>query len=229
MTIPSTHIEIEQIYLAAEFNNCRSVCITACQSGDGVTSIATALTERYLLAGYKTLLVDLNMFHPAFYALKLNQSDAMEHWIKHKHSHRLFNGLATPNDPLAELAYKDPFMMSRRIEQWLNNFERIVIDTSPLLKINHRNIPAQSVASACDKTILVVRGNINTTTQIESAMKLLRLRKISLLGTVFNAKDQPSLSHEIIRGLKKIPFISKNLRHKLEVRLLKSQFLSQLA
>ncbi|EPE37409.1 AAA family ATPase [Candidatus Photodesmus anomalopis] len=227
MTIPSTHAEIEQIYLTTELSNCKSLCITACQSGDGVTSIASALAERYLLAGYKTLLVDLNMFHPAFRKLSLHSGKTIkEHWIEDSYNHRLFTGITIPNDSSKQLAYKDPSVMKGLIEKWLNHFERIIIDTSPLLKINRNNIPAQNVASACEKTILIVRGGITTINQIETAISLLKLETISLLGTVLNKKEQTPLNQELICTFRKIPFISKTLRDKIESWLLKNTFLS---
>ncbi|POF55222.1 chromosome partitioning protein ParA, partial [Vibrio vulnificus] len=67
MMIPATHAEIEQLYLKAELEQIRSICLTGCSSGDGVTSIATALAERFILAGHHTLYVDLNLFKPAFH------------------------------------------------------------------------------------------------------------------------------------------------------------------
>ncbi len=67
MTISAIQAEARNnLYLTSELNNKRSWCITACDSGDGVTSIATALAERFMLAGHSTLYVDLNLFNPAF-------------------------------------------------------------------------------------------------------------------------------------------------------------------
>ncbi len=58
MTISATHAEVEQIYLASELNEQRSICVTACHSvGDGVTSVATALAERRFCYGSLTLYV----------------------------------------------------------------------------------------------------------------------------------------------------------------------------
>lgn len=230
MSIPSTHAEIEQIYLAAELAGCKSLCITACQSDEGVTSVASALTERYLLAGHKALLVDLNMFNPAFKELNLaSNTDSDTQWIEHVDSHQLFTGVAVPNDQSTQLAYKDPTFMSNAVSEWEGQFDRVIVDTSPLLQVNHRNIPAQSVASACDKTILVVKGGNTTSGQIEKAIELLSSGKIDLLGTVLNVKDQPPLSIEIVREINRIPFLPKKLRQKIKNYLYQNEFLSQSA
>ncbi|MEZ8823843.1 AAA family ATPase [Vibrio amylolyticus] len=228
MSIPSTHAEIEQIYLAAEMASCKSLCITACQSDEGVTSVATALTERYLLAGHKALLVDLNMFNPAFKELTIESNDDTQ-WIEHVDSHQLFTGVAIPGDQSTQLAYKDPTFMGHAVKKWESQFDRVIVDTSPLLQVNHRNIPAQSVASACDKTILVVKGGDTTSGQIEKAIELLNSQKIDLLGTVLNVKDQPTLSMEILREINRIPFLPKKIRQSIGRYLLRNEFLSQSA
>ncbi|MGD8111736.1 chromosome partitioning protein ParA [Vibrio sp. TRT 21S02] len=229
MPIPATHTEIEQIYLAAEMNHCRSVCITGCSASDGVTSIATALTERYLLAGHQTLLVDLNMLHPAFEELDMVIGDTEEHWVEHKETHQLFTGLTIPTDRSTQLAYKDPNNLQKAVQLWLTRFDRVIIDTSPILKINRGNIPAQSVASACDKTILVVRGGTTTSSQLTKAVELLQSERISLLGTILNVKDQPTLAQEIIRELRRLRLIPQKLRLSIERRLTAIEMLSQSA
>ncbi|MGF1694173.1 chromosome partitioning protein ParA [Vibrio kyushuensis] len=228
MTIPATHAEIEQIYLSAELAECKSLCVTACQSLDGVTSVASALTERYLLAGHNALLVDLNMFNPAFKELTIATDDGT-HLIEHVDSHRLFTGVVVPSDKSTQLAYKDPAFMSHAVKEWEDQYDRIIIDTSPLLQINRSNIPAQSIANACDKTILVVKGGVTSAGQIRKATELLKSGKIDLLGTVLNVKDQPPLSLEIIRELRRIPFIPKKWRRKIENWLNRNEFLSQSA
>ncbi|MBD1564391.1 chromosome partitioning protein ParA [Vibrio sp. S12_S33] len=228
MCIPATHAEIEQIYMAAELADCHSLCITACQTGEGVTSVASALAERYLLAGHQTLLVDLNLFNPAFRNLELtiNSNQQQEYWIENKETHQLFTGLAIPNERATQLAYKDPNTMAKAVAGWMSKFDRVIVDTSPLLQVNKGNIPAQSVASACDKTILVVMGGATTSGQISTAMNLLQSEKIDFLGSVLNIKNQPPLSQELVRELDRIPFIPQSWRERINHWLLKNNFLS---
>ncbi|SHO55074.1 chromosome partitioning protein ParA [Vibrio quintilis] len=227
--IPATHAEVEQIYLAAEMAGARSVCITACQTGEGVTSVASALTERYLLAGHQTLLVDLNLFNPAFSDISMLPGDTAEQWIEHKETSRLFTGLSIPGEPATLLRYKDPAILSGQMQSWLQQFDRVIVDTSPLLNINRGNIPAHCVASVCDQTILVVMGGVTSSSQLKKAMTLLGADQISLLGTILNGRDQPPLRLELIRELNRIPLLPARLKQRLTQWLMKSDMLSTYA
>lgn len=230
--IPATHSEIEQIYLAAEMSQSRSLCITACQSGDGVTSVATALAERYLLAGLKTLIVDLNTFHPAFESAGL-VSNALHAQcgvlLEHKESHQLFTGLPVPSQQAELLSYRDPAQLSVNVESWLNDFDRVICDTSPLLQINRSNIPAQVVANACDHTILVVMGGKTTSGQLSKATELLSHSSIQLLGSVLNLQHQATLGQEMVRELNRLTFLPKRWREKLCNRILANDLLAHSA
>ncbi|UPQ89205.1 chromosome partitioning protein ParA [Vibrio sinaloensis] len=234
MTIPATHTEIEQIYLAAEMNQCRSLCITACHSGDGVTSIVSALAERYLLAGHKTLVVDLNTFHPAFESIDITPYESSNqqqvgHLIEHTVTHQLFTGLTVPNKQSALLAYKDPSQLSQIVTSWLTQFDRVICDTSPILQVNRSNIPAQVVASACDQTALVVMGGKTSCGQLEKAMQMLTSERISLLGSVLNLQQQATLAEEMVRELNRLRFIPKSWRASWAQKILTNEFLAQSA
>ena len=226
MSIPATHAEIEQLYIEAELANCRTLCITACQSGDGVTSLAMAMTERYLLAGYRTLLMDLNLHSPSFRSLELVGSDNDVQWIEHTHTMHCFTGLPSPTDSPTLLMYKRPGHLKEIIGQWQNQYERIVIDTSPLLAVNRGNIPAQNVAAACDYTLLSVLGGITSKHQINKAMELLSSDSIQLLGTVLNRREHPSLTDELCRQTDRIRFLPASWRKKLKIWLQRNEFLS---
>lgn len=231
MIIPATHTEIEQIYLAAEMSECRSLCITACQSGDGVTSVVAALAERYLLAGHRTLVVDLNTFHPAFECIDIAPSDDdnLGLLVEHASTHQMFTGLTVPNNQSALLAYKDPAQLKSAVTQWLTQYDRVICDTSPLLHINRGNIPAQVVASACDQTALVVMGGKTSSGQLEKAMQLIHNPSISLLGSVLNLKQQATLAQEMVRELNRLKFIPKSWRDKWASKILTNEFLAQSA
>lgn len=108
MTIPATHAEIEQIYLQSEQKGHRSICVVGCKSEEGVTSIASSLAERLILAGYSTLYVDLNLFKPAYHTVHEFGDDAnVGHLITREDAHQTLVGLPAPSLASTKLAYRD--------------------------------------------------------------------------------------------------------------------------
>ncbi|HAS64377.1 MAG TPA: chromosome partitioning protein ParA [Vibrio sp.] len=229
--IPSTHNEIEQIYLAAEAKQSRSICVTACHSGDGVTSITTALTERLLLAGYSTLLVDLNLFRSGFEPLSFSHTpaDSDVNWLQPLNNGRLFTGVSIPQHPSVIVNYRNPQFLTQQINTWLQEFDRVVIDTSPLLQVNRGNIAAQSVASACEHTLMVVLGGHTTEAQLAKAHELLLRSNADILGVVLNNMHQATLGQEIVRELNRFKLIPKRVREKLSLQILSNEWLSNIA
>ncbi|WP_299692553.1 chromosome partitioning protein ParA [uncultured Vibrio sp.] len=226
MTISATHAEIEQLYLASELNAHNSICVTACHSGDGVTSIAAALAERFLLAGHSTLYVDLNLLNPAFKDLNMREDNQQGQLIEHVESQRLFMGVTAPQLASTKLAYKDPTTLKKVVNLWLEKYDRVVIDTSPLLNINKGNIPTQSVASACDSTLMVIAYGETSTHHLQQAKKLLEAPGINLVGSVMNMKQAPSFAQELVRQLNRMTFIPTRLRDNLTNKLSQNEFLN---
>ncbi|MDF2152162.1 CpsD/CapB family tyrosine-protein kinase [Vibrio sp. CAU 1672] len=227
MTIPATHSEIEQIYLNIQTNGFHSVCVVGCQSEDGVTSIASSLAERFVLAGYKTLYVDLNLFRPAYLSVhQFEQSDMIGELLQRPQHGQVLLGLPAPTQTCASLVYRDPNGMRQQIAHWRDQYDRIVIDTSPLLNINKSNIPAQVVAGACDATILVACFAQTTATQLLQAKQLLDASNTNLIGAVLNMKQTPSLKDELIRQVNKLKVLPTGWKHKLKQQILRSEWLT---
>ncbi|MFA0097476.1 chromosome partitioning protein ParA [Vibrio splendidus] len=226
MTISATHAEVEQLYLASELNGQKSICVTACHSGDGVTSVATALAERFLLAGHSTLYVDLNLYNPAFKDLNMLEDSQQGQLIEHVESHRMFIGVPAPQVASTQLAYKDPTTLQKVVNKWLEKYDRVIIDTSPLLNINKGNIPAQSVASACDSTLMVVAYGETSTHHLEQAKKLLDAQSINLMGSVMNMKQTPSFAKELVRQINRMKFLPTKFRDSLANKLYHNEFLN---
>lgn len=224
MAIPATHAEVEQIYLNAELNRCRSVCLMSCQSGEGVTAVTMALCERYLLAGYRTALVDLNLFHPSFLPADIDENTL--DWVQHTKSLRCFSGVTLPSEASKQLVYKRPDFLKEAMESWLTQYDRIVVDTSPLLNVNRHNIPAHVVAGICDGAILIVLAGHTTSVRIQAAMDLLAQANIKLMGTILNCRDKPTLASEIYREISRIPLLSSHWKDRIKNWLLKNEYLN---
>ncbi|MGU3842012.1 chromosome partitioning protein ParA, partial [Vibrio diabolicus] len=109
MTIPATHAEIEQIYLQSEQKGNKTIFVLGCKSEDGVTSVASSLAERLVLAGHNTLYVDLNLFKPAYRTIhEFDDAEKVGHLITRENTHQTLVGLPAPSLASTQLAYRDP-------------------------------------------------------------------------------------------------------------------------
>ncbi|MDW1836231.1 AAA family ATPase [Vibrio alginolyticus] len=224
MTIPATHAEIEQIYLQSEQKGHKTICVVGCKSEDGVTSVASSLAERLVLAGHNTLYVDLNLFKPAYHTVhEFDDDEKVGHLITRENTHQTLVGLPAPSIASTQLAYRDPTTLKQNIAQWLTQYERVVIDTSPLLSVNRSNIAPQVIAGVCDATLLVAHYGSTTATQLEQAKKLLDASDANLIGSVLNMKHTPSLKDELIRQVSKLRFLPKKWKEKLSQQIKKSE------
>ncbi|WP_245688532.1 hypothetical protein [Vibrio sonorensis] len=80
----------------------------------------------------------------------------------------------------------------KQVETWLNTFDRIVFDTSPVLHINRSNIPVTVIANVCDQTLLVVMAGKTSQQQVKKGIALLQGNGQSKIATVLNTRDQPT-------------------------------------
>ncbi|KJG11533.1 CpsD/CapB family tyrosine-protein kinase [Photobacterium kishitanii] len=232
MKIPSYQMEIEDIFLFLEQQNYHSICITSSNPKEGVTSLAQAITERHLLAGYRTLLVDLNFQNPSL--IPLTQ------FIKNPYSNNQTNDYLTydPHNKVGLLgtsiiknkahiiALRQPQNLKKTIATWLLEFDKIIIDTSPLSQSALQNIPAHTVASCCDGTILIILSGQTRQNEIKEALDKLAAHNANLVGLVFNDQFQPHIKNEICREIKRCTFLPDKISTKLIKFIKNNRFLS---
>ena len=230
MRIPSCHMEIEQVFLQLEKHECHSLCITSTNPGEGVSSLAQALTERYLLAGYRTLLVDLNLQNPSLTALSLdldNHQTEDTHYLNYiEHNSQVVPGIPVPDNKAKIVELRQPKKLNIQIKKWLEEFDKIIIDSSALSQLNANNIPAQSIAGCCDGTIMVVLSGQTLQTELKEALNTLENHHANLIGHVFNDKYQPRLKNEICREIERLHFLPKIITNKLISLVQHNRFLS---
>ena len=211
MRLSPHSMEIEQLYASLESTGIRSLAITACNSGDGATTLAQALTQRCLLAGEKTLLVDFNLHHPGVHPvwpMEIEQGAAPQlppQLVRLEQQPVTLLGILAPScrDEIIRLRRRD--VMDHCLAQWHRQFERIIVDTSPLNRVNARNIPAQHVARSCDACTLVVMAGRTTEAMVTAAMDKLHRDDTHFLGAVFNDRDHPRLLDELQYQLSRLP------------------------
>ncbi len=210
MHIPPQNMEIEGIYTQLLGAKNRTITICSANHGEGVTSVALALAQRYLLAGHATLLVDLNLYQPSLNKLlTLDETASLPdlktdvfgnpELVSGQGQSVALIGITCPTRRDLIIKLRKPGLLEQYIVDWQKSFDTIIFDTSPINRINASNIPAERVAAACDGSLLIVLAGSTTEAMVSSAVNKLKIAGANLVGCVFNDRDSPTLKNELLR------------------------------
>lgn len=226
MSLSATLSEIEQIFIQLELDKIDTLCVTADKSGAGATSVAMALTERYLLAGYKTLLVDFNLFNPSFDAFVLPSKTQVEgstpEFIRHNQSQHFFSGIQAPATLERQLAFRDPISLMKSIEKWQTEYDKIIVDTTALNQCNQSNIPTVTIANVVQGTLLVVSAGKSNSSDLKAATALLKKAHANVCGIILNQHQQNTLAQDIANIISRLPFVGSRASSKIKSYLTRS-------
>lgn len=227
--LPISYLEIEEIY-----NNCigkgmRSVAITSANPEEGCSSLAYALSLRSEADGKRTLLVEVNMLHPELGDISghlhtdwLPSPQSADGCIMRSDDANL-DILPAPCDTDV-LRFRNIANMSKLMEHWLENYDAVIFDTSPVNARNRNNIPAESICAMVDGAIIIVMAGVTRQTQFKAALDRLNQNDVSLIGIVFNDYRNPRLADEICRETHRLDNWFPNLMHKIRRYVRKSPF-----
>lgn len=220
-TLPVHYIELENIYQPLEKRGIRSLAVTSCHSGCGSSTLAYSLSKRYQADGYKVLLVDLNLQNPS---LDHNFAFDRQHWQAGKDcmqsicapSQTGTHFLPAPTGSTASLAFRNHETLSLTLLQWLEHYDRVIIDTSPINTQNYRDIPAVSICAETDATLLMIQAGLTQQSQLKACCEQLQDAKANLMGCILNDREHPSLADELHRENKRLarflPAISSRIK-----------------
>jgi protein-tyrosine kinase len=233
MNIPASSVEVDRIYTQLSSQDIRSVAITAAKSGEGVSSIALALAQRCLFAGHSTLLVDLNIYHPSLeHVLRINEQQSNFGLLDQPQLMSIANtsivvtGVAAPSQRDVTMRLRQQGVLENCIEKWLRSYDRVIIDTSPINRVNASNIPTERIAAACDACLVVVLAGNTTEAMVVSVIDKLTNASVRVLGCIFNDRDNPTLKDELIRETRRLRPKFNTLADRLENWLRKNRLLS---
>jgi protein-tyrosine kinase len=232
MHIPPHHMEIEQIYQQTLAQGMGSLAVTAANPGEGVSTVAIALAQRSLLAGRRTLLVDMNLFRPSLRALALEEPvdtanpSIQPQLVGAEGCSLALVGVTAPTRREEILRLRRPGEMARLIEAWLTEFDSVIFDTSPFSRINANNIPPEQIAAACDGCLLVVLAGRTTENMASVAVHKLRDSNAHLLGCVLNDRFNPPLQKELQREVNRLPRLLRRVADALRSWIRQSPLLS---
>lgn len=244
--IPYQNMEIEQIYSQAFASGHRAIAICAAESGEGVTSLVLALAQRQLLAGNSVLVVDLNLYRPTLkhllpitssrpaansaqvVAIETRYNDLLmaPALITNDDNPIVLTGITAPIKRESIMKLRKAGVLELCIEQWLQQYDSVIIDTSPLNRVNAQNIPPERVAAACDAAILMVLAGKTRMASITNALTKLNNAQVRLLGSVINDRDNPSLRDELLREIARVFSGSPRIRQYLVNLINKNRLLT---
>lgn len=230
--LPINYVELEAVYAETVGAGARTVAITSSCPGEGVSTLAYALSRRSAAAGRGTLLVDLNLLHPSVAAnLALPRLDWLPDMTSAETAVQRFPGvelsvLAAPLQAEGVLAFREKAVLGRQFGKWLDTYEVVIVDTSPLTVTNRRNIPADVVCATAEATVLVVLAGRVSEDILRTAADRLRQVRARVVGAVINDRLNPSLGDEIKREIRRLEPRWPGIAAKLQELVDRSTFLS---
>ncbi len=227
--LPINYLEIEEIYSNSIGKGMRSVAITSANSEEGCSTLAYALSQRSEVDGKRTLLVELNMLHPELGDISghihtdwLPNPKSADDSIMRTDDVNL-DILPAPCDSDV-LSFRNIANMSKLMQHWMENYDAVIFDTSPVNARNRNNIPAESICAMVDGTILMVMAGITRQTQFKAALDRLNHNDVSLIGVVFNDYRNPRLADEICRETHRLDNWFPNVMSKIRRHIKRSSF-----
>ena len=206
MTILSLYTEIDRIYSQVFDKNTNILAVTSANPGEGVSTVAMALVQRSLLAGYRTLYVDMNTHHPTItpFSPKYHNTEMLQPMMASSDGgESIVTGVEAPKSRADIMAVRRPGFLNTQIKEWRKDFDKIIFDAGALCLRNMSNIPADGIAVECDTTILVVLSGVTKKSELEHAHTLLKTLGARVSGVVLNDRFNPSLAFEMLREIVK--------------------------
>ncbi|ATF08727.1 P-loop NTPase family protein [Candidatus Enterovibrio altilux] len=225
MHISPLNLEVERIYSQVVRNDYKTLAVVATESGEGVTSLATAIAQRSLLAGKSTLIVDLNLYHPNLESQGITPVVKSQRLLPSPElvgvigEHTYCTGIIAPSKRGIIMELRRPDSLEGYLKEWHKEYDLVIFDTSPISRMNANNIPPERVAAAADGTIFIVMAGQTTEAMVSESVKRLNDAGAHLLGCVLNDKKNHSLKIALLLEIDKLqkylPKIARMLRHKI--------------
>ncbi len=209
-TLPVNYVELETIFHSLEKGGYRSISLSGAHNECGTSMTAYALAKRYQANGYRVLLADLNIHHPS---LDTQLGIARQEWNAGGNNQTAIYApseagthfLSAPIANTASLSFRDPMLIRQSIDTWLETYDRVVMDTTPISTHNYRDIPTNLICAAADASLLMIKSEQTTQMVLQECCEKLSKANANLAGIVMNDVSFPSLADEMIRETERIP------------------------
>jgi len=205
---------IEAVYQATAGEGARVVAVIGVEADSGATCVARALARRCVLAGARTLLIDMG-------GLSLAQGVAEPEGGLRKESFDTVV-LRPTGDDVYE--YRSAERLRAVFDESYGAYQSIVVDCAPVIEREGDAVPGRLSARGVDAVLMVCLGGRVTRETVERAKEL--VAGASLRGVIVNGRDQPTVGAEIAREAMRLSRLLPGLAKSVARRALKSKFLN---
>jgi len=175
----------------------KMICVSSSREGEGKTFVAFNLAKAYSMAGYKTLLVDLNLRNPSIHKLPniavqrdLGVSDAI---LENMDPEIIIRNLPDGLDVITSGSKIDNSVLvfnNPRITEFLkslaNKYDRVIVDTAPI----NGALETLLLAKIVDGFVLVVRTNESLKLDLVRINHQIVTSGGTVLGIIVNNKSK---------------------------------------
>ncbi len=228
---PTSYTEVGRLHRGALADERGTLVVTATRFGEGTSLVAYMLALRSAQQGQKTLLVDLNLKN-TWISEKLGLTrqawqlptrppkDPLTDLITAASDHDNLHFLAAPADIESVNHLRDATLARLTLESLKSDYDQIVIDTTPVEAHNRQNADPILLASAADRTIMVLLAGSTPRSAAQRAVRQLQIAGANLLGVVVNDVANPNLTDELLQLIRPTRWISRGLHSWLRHRIL---------
>ncbi|WP_026374789.1 tyrosine-protein kinase family protein [Aestuariibacter salexigens] len=228
--IPDFYQELDSIVQTTSSCEAKCICFMSPEGGTGVSSLTMSMAQRLKKTSARVLVLDLNQYHPLSEQLSLSFPDDTK-WRFDTISSQLSiieqSGIyfLSVTELSGHDSARDALIVADAFARWRQEFDFILVDLSPLLRVNQHNIPSRVFAQAAQMTVLVVSAGETTEDALVSANQKLQEEGFNNINVVMSQLKLPPLGPQLLRKITKTHWLPVFIKKKLEKWVLAQSWL----
>ena len=206
----TSYTELSRLHRAVVGEFRGTLLLTASQDSEGTTLVAHLLALKSAENGMRTLLIDLNLRDTTLskelglerkqWDLSLKRPEqSMKFFTEPAKSQSNLSYLAAPTDEASVAHLRDVDNARTFFSTLGQDFDQIIVDTSPISAHNRGNVDPALLAAAAGRTVLVVLANMTPRERIKRAIRILKQAGAHIEGVVVNDKFNPSPRQQLLK------------------------------
>ena len=233
---PTSFTEINRIHRQALSARRGSMVVTSASSGEGVSTFAHIMALRSADNGQRTLLVDLNLrnaaLSDAFNAERkiwdlpnreLNQP--LNDLISRVEGVDNLSFMAAPRDDDSVQHLRDVNRAQQFFSALENQYDQIVVDTTPVGALNRQNIDPVLLSAAASRAVVVMMAGVTPRENIKRCIRQLEEAGATIEGLLINDYRNPSLQEELLAFADKLKRLSPKTGDWLRGKVMQAEWL----